>query len=90
MLKMRGWTGCIGSMNVDVRGSWSEAESPRMLGVVKHTETDWVGHKLVGDDVWARRVTRNGRVAWTEVSEASKGQQNEQMSHEGDRGALTQ
>ena len=61
-----------------------------MLGVVKHTETNQVAHKSVGDDVRACRVTRNGQVAWTEVSEASKGWRNEQMSHEGDWGALTQ
>ena len=53
--------GCIGSTNAGVRGSWSEAESPRLLGVVEHAKTDQVGHKLVRDDVWACRVTGNGR-----------------------------
>ena len=60
MLEMRGWSGCIDSANVDVQGSWSEAESPSMLGVVEHAETNQVGHKSVGDDVWACRVTGNG------------------------------
>ena len=32
-----------------------------MLGVVEHAETDQVGHKSVGDDVWAYRLTGNGQ-----------------------------
>ena len=60
MSETRSQLGCINSMNADVQGSWSEAMSLRMLGVVKRTETDWVGHKSVRDDVWACRVTRNG------------------------------
>lgn len=61
MSEMRGRSGCIGSTNADVRGSWSKAESPRMLGVVEHTKTNWGGHKSVRDDVWACRVTGNGQ-----------------------------
>ena len=32
-----------------------------MLGVIKHAETNQVGHKSVGDGVWACRVTGNGQ-----------------------------
>ena len=54
---MRGRSECIGSVNVDVQG---KAKSPRMLGVVEHAETNQIGHRLVGGDVWAHGVTRNG------------------------------